>query len=275
VEVFVVTNRVAGFLRTFLQNPFESARYGMKLQETREAKQFAAQVSPESAATDAAKSQANPLRDFFEKRAKGRGIWKWTHYFDVYHRHLAKFVGQEVHLAEIGIFSGGSLEMWRNYLGPRSRLTGVDIQPACKAYENEFTRIVIGDQGDREFWRSFLATSEPIDILIDDGGHHFHQQRTTLEEALPRLRPGGVFICEDVHGAGNPFTAYAAALADELNAYRSAPETGLQYASSASAFQRLIQSIHFYPYITVIERSEHAPVDFRCEKRGTEWQPFL
>src|SRR5438094_5223335 len=44
----------------------------------------------------------NPLRDFFQARSVGRGIWKYDHYFDVYHRHLAQFVGTDAHLLEIG-----------------------------------------------------------------------------------------------------------------------------------------------------------------------------
>src|SRR5947207_11688241 len=40
--------------------------------------------------------QHNPLLAYFEAHRQGRGIWKWRHYFDVYHRHLAKFVGKDV-----------------------------------------------------------------------------------------------------------------------------------------------------------------------------------
>src|SRR5262245_46705450 len=57
----------------------------------------------------------NPLRAFFDARTEGRGIWKWNHYFDVYHRHFERFRGQEVHILEVGIYSGGSLEMWHDY----------------------------------------------------------------------------------------------------------------------------------------------------------------
>src|SRR4051812_44526614 len=64
---------------------------------------------PRPAGADA--SMPNPLRAFFDARREGPGIWKWTHYFDIYHRHFARFVGREVHVLEIGIYSGGSLEM--------------------------------------------------------------------------------------------------------------------------------------------------------------------
>src|SRR5439155_4001517 len=64
----------------------------------------------------------NPVRNYFESHTKGRGIWKWEHYFDIYQRHFQKFVGQEVHVVEVGIYSGGSLDMWKNYFGPKCQV---------------------------------------------------------------------------------------------------------------------------------------------------------
>jgi len=136
---------------------------------------------------------ANSLAEVFAAHTTGHGIWKWTHYFEIYHRHLAKFVGRDAHVVEIGIYSGGSLEMWRSYFGPKCRITGIDIEAACRAYEAEGVRIAIGDQADREFWRRFRAESPPTDVILDDGGHEPEQQRVTLEETLPYLRPGGVY----------------------------------------------------------------------------------
>src|SRR5688572_22405202 len=118
------------------------------------------------AAPSAAAPEANPLRAFFEARRTGPGIWKWQHYFDIYHRHLARFVGRQPHVMEIGVYSGGSLDMWRAYFGAGCRIYGVDLQPACKAYEREDTKIFIGDQGDRAFWRSLQLPA--LDVLIDD-----------------------------------------------------------------------------------------------------------
>lgn len=97
-------------------------------------------------------SPSNHLREYFENHTQGPGIVKWVHYFDLYQRHFAKFVDREVNLLEIGIYSGGSLEMWRSYFGLRCHIYGVDIEKACKIYENSYTTIVIGDQSDRKFW---------------------------------------------------------------------------------------------------------------------------
>jgi hypothetical protein len=219
---------------------------------------------------DTAAGSSNPLRAFFESRKTGRGIWKWNHYFDAYHRHFGKFVGTNVNVLEIGVYSGGSLEMWRHYFGSGCHVYGVDIEKACKCYEDESTTIFIGDQGDRDFWKSFKGKTPPIDILIDDGGHRTEQQIVTLEEMLPHLRPGGVYLCEDVRGEHNGFSGYMQGIVANLNAFR-----GSGSEVSTTEIQAWIQSVHFYPYMTFIEKADRPVRQFIAPKHGTEWQPYL
>lgn len=231
----------------------------------------AGQTLSSSSGTDAAGTSANPLKDFFYAREIGRGIWKWAHYFDIYHHHFSKFIGREAHVVEIGIYSGGSLEMWRDYFGPRSQIYGVDIAAECKVYENEYTKVFIGNQADRSFWKTFKERVPYIDVLIDDGGHTTEQQIVTLEEMLPHLRPGGVFLCEDVVGAYNGFSAYLQGLVSNLNATRF---EDVEDGVIPSEFQTWIKAVHFYPYVTVIEKADQPVQRFTSPRRGTEWQPW-
>ena len=54
----------------------------------------------------------NQLETFFDARSDGRGIWKWRHYFDIYHRHFAPLRNRSgLVVVEIGVYSGGSLDM--------------------------------------------------------------------------------------------------------------------------------------------------------------------
>ena len=216
----------------------------------------------------------NPLGAFFDERTTGRGIVKWRHYFEIYDRHLAKFVGKPTALLEIGIYAGGSLDMWQAYLGPGSELYGVDIDPYCTRFEE--ATVSIGDQADRAFWQTFRAETPPLDIVIDDGGHTVEQQRVTLEELLPHLRPGGVYICEDVHGDDNAFLGYVHGLSRGLFGYdltldEASPERVL--SSPATAFQSAIHSVHVYPYVVVIERRDRPLTELVAAKHGTEWPP--
>lgn len=213
-------------------------------------------------------SNANPLRDYFESHQTGRGIYKWLHYFDVYHRHLARFCGTEVHILEIGAGSGGSLEMWRDYLGPEARVFGVDILEECKALEDDRIDIFVGDQADRTFWKSFRDSVSRLDVVIDDGGHEPEQQRISFEELFPFLSPGGVYLVEDIMGRRNEFGRFVMNQARKLN------EWGADQGHKAHAtneVQRTIHSISWYPFVAVFEKSRRPVGEFNARKRGSEW----
>jgi 23S rRNA U2552 (ribose-2'-O)-methylase RlmE/FtsJ len=216
---------------------------------------------------------ANVLEQYFDEVTEGPGIWKWRHYFEIYHRHLHKFIGQDVHLLEVGIYSGGSLQMWQHYLGPECQIYGVDIEEACRAYESEAVNIFIGDQADRQFWSHFKKNVPSLDIIIDDGGHAPRQQIVTLEELISHLRPGGVYICEDVHGSFNQFAQYINGFCQNLNQFGVKP--GQELACSPTQFQSQIHSVHMYPYVVVIEKTSRPVTEFIAPKHGTQWQPFL
>lgn len=218
-------------------------------------------------------SSDNPIREYFTKHTTGHGIWKWDHYLDIYHRHLGKFVDREVHITEIGVYSGGSLEMWKSYFGGGCRVYGIDIVDACRAYENCYTRIFIGDQADRGFWRAFRQSVPAVDIVVDDGGHGPEQQRVTLEEILPHIRPGGVYICEDIHGITSSFAAYVYGLADRLNEWDAG--WGDQLVSRSNDVQASIASVHLYPFAVVVEMNATRRPVLISRRQGTEWQPFL
>ena len=159
----------------------------------------------------------NRLREFFYGRTEGQGIWKWDHYFDIYERHFRKFRDKEANILEIGLYGGGSLEMWKDYFGANAMIYGVDIEEACMAYEQDNVKIFIGDQADPFFWEKFKLEVPLLDIVVDDGGHTPEQQRVSLDELLPHIRSGGVYCCEDVHGDPNEFASYVHSLSHRLN----------------------------------------------------------
>lgn len=217
----------------------------------------------------------DPFSEYFDKVQTGPGIWKWTHYFEIYHRHFEKFIGQpEVNVLEIGVYSGGSMEMWRQVFGAGCRVYGVDIEPSCRAYERDNVHILIGDQGDRKFWQTIRQEVPPLDIVIDDGGHLPDQQIVTLEESLPLLKPGGVFLCEDIQHPLNRFLLYLAGFAGRLNAsdpYLDGPEGP---TVPANGLQNLVKSVTIYPYVAVVETRDQPIGRLTAPRRGSQWQPF-
>lgn len=203
----------------------------------------------------------NPLQRYFEQNT-GRQIHKLAHYFDIYHRHLQKFRGRPVVVVEFGVQYGGSSQMWREYFGPDAVVYGVDIDPRCKQWEEPGFRVFIGDQADRRFLRGILEEIGPIDVVIEDGGHRPEQQIATFEVVYPKIRPGGVFLIEDLctsywpeygGGLGRPdtFMEYAKSLTDKLNAWH-IREAGF----GPDRFTRTTRSMHFYDSVVVFEKGK-------------------
>jgi len=233
-------------------------------------------------ATPPVAAAPNQLETFFDARRDGRGIWKWRHYFDIYHRHFAPLRHRPgLVVVEICVYSGGSLDMWRNYFGPSAQIYGIDIESACRAYEQPGTHILIGDQADPLFWRRVLGdgTLPAPDIVIDDGGHTPTQQRVTMEEVLPRIRPGGVYICEDVHGNLNAFGGmiggWALAMNDVSHMQTDSADPDKRLVVPTNEVQATFDSIHVYPYVVVIEKRNRRLPELRAPKHGTQWEPFL
>jgi hypothetical protein len=211
----------------------------------------------------------NPLEQYFRSN-QGRLMYKWAHYFDIYHRHFARFRGTPCVVVEIGVYHGGSLQMWRSYFGERAAIYGVDVDPACKTLEEPGTTILIGDQADRFFLARLADEIGPIDILIDDGGHRMHEQITTFEFLYSRLKPEGVYLIEDLHtsywseyggayGRPGTFIEYAKGWIDQLNAWHSRDDR-----LAVTEFTRTTRSMHVYDSVIVLERGRvSAPVDVR------------
>lgn len=240
---------------------FEQERHLRALDQ--QGRSFGAALPPRDAST--ASREPSPLEGYFDAHTEGHGIWKWRHYFDAYHRHLAKFRGRPVTVVEIGIYSGGSLGMWRDYFGIDCTVIGVDIEPACLTYESEHVRVFIGDQADPGFWSRFRREVSPVDVVIDDGGHQAHQQIATFEGLIKHMNPGGVYICEDVVGEENGFAHYLSGFARNLH----------HHDRVTTPFQRTIESVHLYPFVTVVEIPEQPLGELEDPKHGTIWQPFL
>ncbi len=212
------------------------------------------------------------LEKYFKQNDK-RLIHKWKHYFDIYERHFSRFRNKEIIILEIGVFQGGSLQMWKNYFGEKTRIYGIDIDPRCKQIEEDNITIFIGSQSDRKFLREIKKQLPRVDILIDDGGHTMDQQIVTFEELFDLVKDDGVYLCEDLHtsywksyGGGykrrGSFIEYSKNFIDFINAYHSK-----QRSLKVSEFTKSVDSLHYYDSILVIEKTKREPPT--DEMRGT------
>lgn len=122
---------------------------------------------------------------------------KLTSYFPAYAQIFGHLVNKECTFIETGVLGGGSLFMWRNWLGPKARIIGVELNPDAKKWEKEGFEIYIGDQGDPEFWADTFSKVGDFDGFLDDGGHQSFQQIVTATQAIKHARNNCVIAIED------------------------------------------------------------------------------
>lgn len=124
---------------------------------------------------------------------------KHTTYFEIYDKLFTRYQGKEITFVEIGVLAGGSLFMWREFFGPKARIIGIDLNPDTKKWEEHGFEIFNGSQSNTNFWESVIKQIGKIDVVLDDGGHTYLQQITTLEMLLPHINDNGMLVTEDTH----------------------------------------------------------------------------
>jgi hypothetical protein len=191
-----------------------------------------------------------------------RSIHKWKHYFPVYERHFGRFVNTDVVFLEIGCGRGGSLQMWKRYLGPHARIVGIDVNSACKSYEEDQIAVRIGSQADKAFLLGVCTEFGAPDIVLDDGSHKMSHIQASFDVLYPRVSRNGVYVVEDLHTAYwsqyegglkrvGSFIETCKDLIDALNADLT------RGALAPSDFTSSTLSIHFYNSMVVFERGRH------------------
>lgn len=198
------------------------------------------------------------LHKYFLNNSHKR-LHKWVHYFDIYERHLARFRGTSPIMIEIGVMGGGSLAMWKEYLGPDSHIIGIDINPECKVHEDDGIEIFIGSQDDPATIDAVFSKYPKVDIVLDDGSHIMQHMISSFELMYHRLDSSGVYIVEDTHtcywdeyggglGREGSFMEFVKQKLDEINA------THTKEALPVTEFTRSTDYIACYDSVVAFER---------------------
>lgn len=185
-------------------------------------------------------------------------VHKWMHFFPIYERYLKDFTNKSIVMLEIGVSKGGSLKMWKKYLGPFATIIGIDIEPQCMKYEDEQCKVRIGSQSDLKFLGNIIKEFGRPDIVIDDGSHKMDDMDRSFQFLYPLLNNNGVYIVEDTHtcywekfggGLKNPasFIEKSKDMIDYLNAYHIDEDM-------VNAFARSTFSISFFDSVVVFEK---------------------
>ena len=105
---------------------------------------------------------------------------------------------QEFNMLEVGVWGGGSLQLWEEYF-PKAYIHGVDINyDSYKGSSKRFTLHNL-DQSRPEDLKQMVDTIPKCKFIIDDGSHHpYHQFITFIKLFDELLEDGGVYIIEDI-----------------------------------------------------------------------------
>jgi hypothetical protein len=146
------------------------------------------------------------------RNAVGRG----HHYQSLYEEFLGPLHCRALNILEIGLGcnagiseAGQSLAMWLHYF-PLANATVFEYDSGCvdawvaadpmgigrEAMARRVTWVK-GDQSKVADLQPLLSLG-PFDFILDDGGHSFSQQIVSLVTLLPSVRPGGMYILEDL-----------------------------------------------------------------------------
>jgi hypothetical protein len=133
-------------------------------------------------------------------------------YVEKYVEYFEPLKEKEIKILEIGIYRppttdqepGASLKTWYEYF-PKAKIYGVDVNVFTDV-ENDRIKTIVANQELRENNGIVNGLKEIIDtfggdfdIIIDDGGHTMIQQQITLGYMFKYLKPGGLFVIEDLH----------------------------------------------------------------------------
>lgn len=224
-------------------------------------------------------NEVNLKSDFFNiyKNIKTFSA-KWESYFQIYDDIFKNYKGKDITFVEVGVSTGGSLEMWKKYFGNNSRIIGVDLNPGAKELEKNGFEIYIGNQSDKNFWRKFYDKVGKIDILLDDGGHKNIQQINTVHHSLLNINDGGLIVVEDTHCSylkdfKNPsyfsFINYCNKVIELIHRRSDSIKKSKNYYSEK------IYSINFYESISVFNIDSRKCIDSSIIMNTEKWNAAI
>lgn len=113
---------------------------------------------------------------------------------------------------------GASLRAWRDFF-PDAQIYGADIDHTILFAEDRISTFHV-DQTSIPSIAAMWAAADihGLDLIVDDGLHTFDAGVTFFEQTFCRLRPGGIYVIEDVTPQSlERFVAYFARTAYEVS----------------------------------------------------------
>lgn len=123
---------------------------------------------------------------------------KFGHGYIPFYDEEFKILKNVKNVLEIGVWKGESLR-WLSYKFPDAIIHGIDVMNNCE-FVSDKIRLYHFSQEDREMLNNFMSNVENyFDLIIDDGGHNMEQQQTSFGVLFKLVKPGGLYVIEDLH----------------------------------------------------------------------------
>jgi hypothetical protein len=162
--------------------------------------------------TDVGKTdiERRSMSDIYENYPGPYFFDHWEHYAQPYDFHLEQTLNKlpkskTFRMLEIGVQSGGSVEIWKSYFSSRPLYyVGMDIEENCKRSEDVKRNIFIeiGNQKSSEDLLQICQKHGPFDFVVDDGGHTFEMMKISLDTLFPSdlcMTENSLYVIEDMH----------------------------------------------------------------------------
>ena len=136
-------------------------------------------------------------------RRHGTDKWDASHsflgesYLDVYERYLEPIRLQPLTVLELGVKSGGSLRMWKEYF-PHGAIHGVDLNPRCQEATEDRITVHLLSQDDEVGLAALAEAVGGFDLVLDDASHINALTAASFRILWPHVRAGGFYIIEDL-----------------------------------------------------------------------------
>ena len=157
------------------------------------------------------------LTDLADRYGSDKGSSKHR-YTELYHMLFHPFRDQEINFLEMGLLIGGpehgesadretkdlpSIRMWLEFF-TKAQITGLDVSD-FSWFSHERFKFVRCDMDDRANIAAARAGMDDLDIVIDDASHASHHQQNAFLELFPKVKPGGMYIIEDLRWQPKPY----------------------------------------------------------------------
>ena len=96
-----------------------------------------------------------------------------------------------------GYTPGASIKAWRDFF-PNATIYAIDILEDVM-FEEDRIKTYVADQSSVESLKAFTdKVNVTFDLIIDDGSHDVEHQIISVHELSKSLKPGGIYIIEDI-----------------------------------------------------------------------------